>query len=237
MGRRRRCALSASRARVSSFSLASSSLRAASHSSWEAMRGRFVLMALRPPCGGNLIGTARQGEPEPVTALAWSASQRATVLASCCPASNASARAGRRSPPRPTPRPRARRGRGSAEGHRRVVAAGAGGGRGADAGHRVGLLGHGAVDLDRAGAAAGAVLLGDVERERAGRAAVVGGHARAAVVRAAALLGARAARAAASPGGRAGRFLRVLALLMRELALQLAQLGLLGRVLLLLALF
>ena len=45
MGSRRRCALSASRARVMSFSLASSALRAASHSSWEAMRGRFVLMS------------------------------------------------------------------------------------------------------------------------------------------------------------------------------------------------
>jgi len=42
-------------------------------------------MALRPPCGGNLIGTAQQGEPEPVTALAWSASQRATVLGHLLP--------------------------------------------------------------------------------------------------------------------------------------------------------
>src|SRR4051812_18080606 len=61
IGRSRRSALSASRARVSSFSFFSSSRRAERQSSRVAIRGR--LMRVRPPRALELIGQERHLHP------------------------------------------------------------------------------------------------------------------------------------------------------------------------------
>src|SRR5919204_2801663 len=68
MGSLRRWALSASRARVAAFSLANSSLRAASHSSCEATGGWAmfgVVMVRLPPCDSVLCDDS----PHPITVV------------------------------------------------------------------------------------------------------------------------------------------------------------------------